>query len=190
MTCERAPPATAVSCGSATGPTSSSAPPRPKPGPPRSGWFPGSMTAPATPSAAGPWTPSPREPSGRTSSATSPMTTATPNRTCGPASAVRALARARPSSVTPIRCSPRSAPTQTSAWTLSSCPATRTPPKPTCSPGMCYHTSTTHRSRAEPAPPTKLHVKGAASRRLRSATRLNQVKHSQQAKVDDTERPR
>ena len=43
-TCERAPPATAESCGSATAPTSSSAPPRPKPGPPRSAWSPGSMT--------------------------------------------------------------------------------------------------------------------------------------------------
>jgi hypothetical protein len=79
---------------------------------------------------------------------------ATPNRTCGPASAGRALALARPSSVIPIRCSPRSAPTRTSAWTLSSCPAIRTPPKPTCSPGMCYHTLTTHHCfRAEPVPP-------------------------------------
>jgi alkanesulfonate monooxygenase len=94
--------------------------------------------------------------SGRTSSATSPMTTATPNRTCGLASAVRALAPERPSSVIPIRCSPRSVPTLTSAWRLSSCPATRMPPKPTCSPGMCCPTLTMHRcSRAEPAPPPK-----------------------------------
>ena len=58
MTCERAPPATAVSCGSATAPTSSSAPPRPRPGPPRSAWFPGSTTRDRRRrSAAGPWTP-------------------------------------------------------------------------------------------------------------------------------------
>jgi alkanesulfonate monooxygenase len=58
------------------------------------------------------------------------------------------------------------------AWTRSSCPATRTPPKPTCSPGMCCPTLTMHRcSRAERryAPPDR-HYCAARAFRSRTAT--------------------
>ena len=147
------PPPTAGRCGSATGSTSWCDRPGRRRVPWHAIWWAASTTPWAGPSAAGRWTPARPGWPARPRSGPRPMTRATWNPICGPASAGPDRGAARRSWVIPVRWRPSCSGTSTWGSTPSSCRATRTSTSAGGSVGPYCRCSTTGRSRSDRWPP-------------------------------------
>ena len=103
------------------------------------GWMP----TPESRSGGARWTPPRWVTPGSGNCGRKPTTRATRSRNCGPGSGGPVPARAPPSWATRTRCWPNCGSTSGWVWIPSSCPATRTSPKVTCSRGTSCPSSTT-----------------------------------------------